>query len=76
MPKSTGPPIDVNAPLQYNNGNVEIVNTEPATPLLEKLPLDEVSINGRRYRIPEHVVILDFWSKVREGNISRTRFAE
>lgn len=32
--------------------------------MAEKLDLDEVLINGRRYRVPERVIILDFWSKI------------
>ncbi len=26
--------------------------------------MDEVLINGRRYRVPEKVIILDFWNKL------------
>ncbi len=33
---------------------------------LEKVPVDEVLINGRRYRVPERVIVLGFWSKVRQ----------
>ena len=32
--------------------------------MTEKLVLDEVLINGRRYRVPERVIMLDFWSKM------------
>lgn len=32
--------------------------------MTEKLVLDEVLINGRRYRVPERVIVLDFWSKM------------
>ena len=30
-------------------------------------PVDEIFINGRRYRVPERVIILDFWSKLKPG---------
>ena len=35
--------------------------------MTEKLILDEVLINGRRYRVPERVIMLDFWSKISKG---------
>lgn len=35
--------------------------------MTEKLVLDEVLINGRRYRVPERVIMLDFWSKISWG---------
>ena len=28
------------------------------------MPADEVLINGRRYRVPERVIVLDFWNKL------------
>lgn len=28
------------------------------------MTVDEVFINGRRYRVPERVIVLDFWDKV------------
>lgn len=28
------------------------------------MTVDEVLINGRRYRVPERIVVLDFWNKV------------
>lgn len=28
------------------------------------MAVDEVLINGRRYRVPERIVVLDFWNKV------------
>lgn len=31
-----------------------------------RIPADEVLINGRRYRVPEKVILLDFWNKLRK----------
>ena len=33
----------------------------------ERVNVDEVLINGRRYRVPERVITLDFWDKVKRG---------
>lgn len=30
--------------------------------------VDEVLINGRRYRVPERIIMLDFWDKVTRGH--------
>ena len=32
------------------------------------MTVDEVLINGRRYRVPERVIMLDFWNKVGRGS--------
>lgn len=31
------------------------------------MSVDEVYINGRRYRVPERVILLDFWDRVSSG---------
>lgn len=28
------------------------------------MAVDEVHINGRRYRVPERIILLDFWDKI------------
>jgi len=30
----------------------------------QKVLVDEVTINGRRYKIPERVIRLDFWNRI------------
>jgi hypothetical protein len=50
-------------PRQFNNGNVDIIHSE-GTSMTQKLVLDEILINGRRYRVPEKVIMLDFWNKI------------
>ena len=30
--------------------------------------MDEVLINGRRYRVPEKIIVLDFWNKLNKSN--------
>ena len=59
-----GPPIDITGVEQRNNGNIEVLNVERSVDA-EKLAMDEFMMNGRRYRVPERVIILDFWSKLR-----------
>ncbi|KAL1691417.1 hypothetical protein GGG16DRAFT_124900 [Schizophyllum commune] len=50
---------------QFNNGNIEIVPMERNTSQQSnKMDVDELTINGRRYRVPEKVIVLDFWNKV------------
>lgn len=66
IPKQTVPPLEITKPKQFNNGNIEIIRQETSstTPTTKKVPVDEVLINGRRYRVPERILVLDFWSKV------------
>ncbi|KAF9070348.1 hypothetical protein BDP27DRAFT_622160 [Rhodocollybia butyracea] len=69
IPKTNPAPIEITKPGHYNNGNVEIVETQPIRPITmqPKVTVDEVLINGRRYRVPERVILLDFWNKIRSG---------
>ncbi|KAF8831576.1 hypothetical protein HHX47_DHR1000797 [Lentinula edodes] len=66
IPKQNATPIEVTKPGQHNNGNIEVV--EPQTVKLlniqPKVNVDEVLINGRRYRVPERIILLDFWNKI------------
>jgi len=55
--------IDVVRPGQVNNGNIEILDIEPSS-THDKVAVDEVFINGKRYRVPERIIKLDFWDKV------------
>ena len=60
-------PVDISKPRQWNNGNIEILqaDTVPAPAIIpERLSVDEVLINGRRYRVPERIITLDFWDKI------------
>lgn len=63
IPKQNATPIDITKPNQWNSGNIEVIHPQPAA-MTEKLVLDEVLINGRRYRVPERIIMLDFWSKI------------
>ena len=56
-------PIEITKSGQTNNGSVEISELE-ALSAFDKVPVDEVFINGRRYRVPERIIKLDFWSRV------------
>ncbi|KAG5645034.1 hypothetical protein DXG03_007213 [Asterophora parasitica] len=62
-------PIEITKPHQFNNGNIEIIHPEAirTIPQVPKLAVDEVLINGRRYRVPERVIVLDFWNKLNKS---------
>jgi hypothetical protein len=66
IPKQNIAAIEITKPNQFNNGNIEIIH--PQTPFvsqkIDKVAVDEVLINGRRYRVPEKVIVLDFWNKL------------
>lgn len=55
--------VEISRPGQSNNGNIEIIEPE-ATAAHDKVVVEEVFINGRRYRVPERVIKLDFWNKI------------
>lgn len=61
IPKHIHKTIDVERPGVMNNGNIDIIPSEDL-PVLGP-PVDEVFIGGQRYRVPERVVILDFWDR-------------
>ncbi|GLB35183.1 putative PHD-finger [Lyophyllum shimeji] len=70
IPKHNVPPIEITKPRQFNNGNIEIIHPE-VTRVPHTIPshvaVDEVLINGRRYRVPERVIVLDFWNKLNKA---------
>ncbi|KAJ3842764.1 hypothetical protein F5878DRAFT_555232 [Lentinula raphanica] len=73
IPKQNAAPIEVTKPGQYNNGNVEIVETQTVRPInvQPKVNIDEVLINGRRYRVPERIILLDFWNKINKTGVEQ-----
>ena len=67
IPRANATPIDINKTRQWNNGNIEVIQADTAPQLAripDKLNMDEVLINGRRYRVPERIITLDFWDKI------------
>lgn len=68
IPKHLPPVTDIVSMNCINNGNIEIIPADSRTDISKKMNIDEVHINGRRYRIPERVVVLDFWDKLRRLN--------
>ncbi|KAF9052736.1 hypothetical protein BJ165DRAFT_1400148 [Panaeolus papilionaceus] len=65
IPKHSAPAIEITKPRQFNNGNIEVIHPEqPASLPHSPLIADEVLINGRRYRVPEKIIVLDFWNKL------------
>lgn len=76
VPKNQSTPIEITKPRQFNNGNIEVIHSElpSSTSVKPTVAVDEVLINGRRYRVPERVIVLDFWNKLNkwEEHISRS----
>ncbi|KAH9951481.1 hypothetical protein B0H21DRAFT_719147 [Amylocystis lapponica] len=65
IPRTNATPIEITRPHQRNNGNIEISHPESAPVVVPtKIAVDEVLINGRRYRVPEKIITLDFWDKL------------
>jgi hypothetical protein len=64
IPKQNAPPIEITKPSQFNNGNIEVIQPQAVFGNQNKMAVDEVLINGRRYRVPERVIMLDFWNKI------------
>jgi len=73
IPRQNPVMIDVARPGQVNNGNIEILDVGPSSPH-DKVAVDEVFINGKRYRIPERIIKLDFWDKVHGVQYPTQRF--
>ncbi|KAF5358114.1 hypothetical protein D9756_001766 [Leucocoprinus leucothites] len=72
IPKSNPyPVIEIDRPGQFNNGNIDIIPSETTTPIqqVNRVATDEVLINGRRYRVPERTIVLDFWSKLNKAHV-------
>lgn len=55
--------VDVGKTGEYNNGNITVIEAEE--PPRAALPHEDMVINNRRYRVPEQVIQLDFWDRVR-----------
>lgn len=64
IPKQVPPVTDITGRNRPNNGNIEIIPADNAGDKAKKMSVDEVHINGRRYRVPERVIVLDFWDKL------------
>ncbi|KIY65730.1 hypothetical protein CYLTODRAFT_424093 [Cylindrobasidium torrendii FP15055 ss-10] len=66
VPK-TAAVVEISKQRQFNNGNIDIIPAQTSNPE-PKVAVDEVLINGRRYRVPERIILLDFWSKIDTAN--------
>lgn len=56
--------IKVKEPHSRNNGDIEIIPSEGRFTGIKHAP-EEIIAQGLRYQVPEQVVILDFWTKVK-----------
>lgn len=57
--------VDVDSEGMSNNGNISIIPDEPARPAMQ---YEDLMINRKKFRIPEKIIKLDFWSKLGYGN--------
>jgi hypothetical protein len=73
VPRQNPTMIDVVRPGQVNNGNIEILDVGTSS-TYDKVAVDEVFINGKRYRVPERIIKLDFWDKVHAIHCPTQRF--
>ncbi|CAE6411827.1 unnamed protein product [Rhizoctonia solani] len=71
IPKSGTKVITITKPGQRNNGNIEIMDSEPIQLNLQAMrtAYEEVRINGQRYRVPEETIVLDFWNKAKRNRM-------
>jgi hypothetical protein len=53
--------ITVNQPGQPNNGLVDVIDEEAER---RRIAYQNMFINGKRYKVPEKIIQLDFWSKL------------
>lgn len=75
---STLPTVDVSNHGQYNTGLITVLSNDlpppPPPPPRKRKPtvkigrIEDMWVESKRYRVPEHVVVLDFWRKVRDPN--------
>lgn len=68
MPRQSLPVTDIMNRNEPNNGNIEVIPVDTTEEKKRQMKFDEVHINGRRYRIPERVIVLDFWDKLHCAN--------
>ncbi|KAF8636483.1 hypothetical protein AX17_003298 [Amanita inopinata Kibby_2008] len=75
IPRQNAAPIEITKLNEFNNGNVEIIYPETAanTQNTVRTPVDEVLINGRRYRVPEKIILLDFWGRLHQGDLQKDK---
>ncbi|KAF9532372.1 hypothetical protein CPB83DRAFT_891105 [Crepidotus variabilis] len=65
IPKLHANPIEITKPRQFNNGNIDVIHPQYLSAVPgSSMNVDEVLINGRRYRVPEKIIVLDFWNRL------------
>ncbi|KAI0075473.1 hypothetical protein K474DRAFT_1391773 [Panus rudis PR-1116 ss-1] len=65
VPRQNVAPIEITKPGQWNNGNIEVIQPQDSPILRTDIKVDEVLINGRRYRVPERIITMDFWDRAK-----------
>lgn len=65
--------VNVTQPGQPNNGLVEIIDEEAEK---RRIAYENMFINGKRYKVPERIIHLDFWTKLGIKGATRTASRE
>ncbi|TXT15942.1 hypothetical protein VHUM_00445 [Vanrija humicola] len=65
--------VEVEDEGQRNNGNITIVEQEEPR---QAIPTEDMVINNKRYRVPEKIIQLDFWSKLKEERAAAVKRAK
>jgi len=75
IPRQHAPPIEITKPRQFNSGNIDVIHPLYTTTVpAPSVAVDEVLINGRRYRVPEKIIVLDFWNKLNKVDEHSQRY--
>ncbi|PVF99736.1 hypothetical protein CPB86DRAFT_702734 [Serendipita vermifera] len=79
------PTVEISKTGQYNSGLINILSQDPPpppAPLRKKKPtvrigkIEDMWVSSKKYRVPEGVVILDFWRKIRDPDAPMARASE
>lgn len=53
--------VDISSEGASNNGNIIVLPDEPVRPIMQ---FEDLIINRKKFRVPEKIIKLDFWSKL------------
>ncbi|KAG8834217.1 hypothetical protein FRC17_009363 [Serendipita sp. 399] len=82
IPRHSSEPVEIKRPGHHNSGLLNIVSNDPSPPPppLRKRKhgvkmgrIEDMWVGAKRYRVPEAVVVLDFWRKIRDPKSSKLR---
>ncbi|KAG8864149.1 hypothetical protein FRC20_010366, partial [Serendipita sp. 405] len=74
-PRHSSEPVDIKRPGHHNSGLITIVSNDPPPPPppprkrkhgIKMGRIEDMWVGAKRYRVPEAMVVLDFWRKIRD----------